>query len=78
MKIFIDAEKVKKFDIIEFISGLKTVDYVKLSKGEKYCKIMLMDKTSIGCLCNEKIQVNRDKFYSVTHRRFTDFNSVVI
>ena len=70
MKKTIEVQKVKKFDIIELLSGPKTVDYLLMSKGSNFCRIYYMDKTSTFALINEKIEVKRDGFYSLTHKVF--------
>ena len=72
MKKLIEIQKIKKFDIIELISGPKTVDYLLMYKGSNMCRIYFMDKTSIFCLVDEIKEVKRNNFYSLNHKIFTN------
>jgi hypothetical protein len=67
----VTVNKIKKFDVVELISGSHTVDYVLMYKESKMCRIFYMNGRSTFCLTNEEIEVKRDKFYSVNHKIFT-------
>ena len=75
MKVAVN--KIKKFDIIELISGPHTVNYVMLSKGSIFARIVYMNGKSTFCLTNEEIDVKRDRFYSVTHKVYRNLLSVL-
>lgn len=70
-KIKTKIEKLKKFDIIELVCGTATVDYILMYKGSNLCRVYFMSGKSIFCLTDEEKEVQRNKFYSVTHKIYT-------
>lgn len=71
MKILnIPVEKIKKFDFIELINGTHTVNYLRMCKGHPYVRIYYMNGRSTFCLKSEIIEVKRDNFYSLTHKKY--------
>ena len=67
----VEAQRLKKFDIIELINGPHTVDYILMSKRSNFMRIYYMNGRSTFCLTNEEIEIKRDVFYSLTHKEFT-------
>lgn len=69
----IQANKLKKFDSIELLNGIKMVDFVQFNnvkeKNNSFMLIHYMDKTKMHCTTNEYIEIHRPK-KTYVHRRF--------
>jgi len=69
----IQANKLKKFDSIELLNGLKMVDFVQFNSAKEinnsFMLIHYMDKTTTHCTTNECIKIHRPK-KTYIHRRF--------
>lgn len=78
MERYDKAKTLKKFDTIECIDGLKTVNFLDIHTGSNILIIHYMDKTRTFALQNEMIKYKR-YFKPVVHRNFIhDINHFVI